>query len=58
MTEHENDICKSYCDIRRLCKKSKSLLHTMTLITYDVVKLLLDLIPENLGPKGKYLLSS
>ena len=33
VTEHENDICKSHCGIRRLYKKSNSLLHTVTLIT-------------------------
>ena len=34
VTEHENDICKSYCGTRRLYKKSKSLLHKVTLITW------------------------
>ena len=59
VAEHENDICKSYCDIRRLYKKCESLLHTMTLIIrYDEVKLFLDLIPQNLRPRGKFLLSS
>ena len=59
VTEHENDIYKSYCGIRRLYKKSKSLLHTMTSITwYDEVKLFLDLIPQNLRPRGKCLQSN
>ena len=59
VTEHENDVCKSSCDIRKLYKKSKSLLYFMTLIAlYDEVRLLLDLIPQNLRPREKCLLYS
>ena len=58
-TEHENDICKFSCDIRRLYNNSKSILYFKTLITlYDEVRLSLDLIPQNLRPREKCLLDS
>ena len=59
VTEHENDVCKFSCDIRRLYKKSKNLLYFMTLITlYEEVRRLLDLIPQNLRRREKCLLDS
>ena len=59
VTEDENDVCKFSCDIRRLYKKSKSLLYFMTLITlYEEVRRLLELIPQNLRRREKCLLDS